>query len=116
MQRPTVDAEMGKGHPHTLSGRVDASELARVDAAARLTDQPRAHFVVRASLRVAEEVLRSAVTDDREEAEEEDDDEPEPIPERLRVARGQIGTIHFAERWKRRDVGRPVRDLMDDDD
>ena len=70
---------------------------------------------MRASLRVAEEVLRSAVTDDREEAEEEDDDEPEPIPERLRVARGQLETLRFVERWERRDQGRPVLELMSDE-
>lgn len=59
---------MEKGHPYTLSGRVDASELARVDAAARLTDQPRAHFVVASVLRAADVVLRLAVQDSKSEA------------------------------------------------
>lgn len=51
---------MVKGHPHTLSGRVDETQLARVDAAARLTQQYRAHFVTWATLEKADEVLRAA--------------------------------------------------------
>ena len=39
-----------------------------------------------------------------------------PIPEGLRVARGQIETMRLAERIKRRDVGRPPLEIMDDDE
>lgn len=50
-----------RGHPHTLSGRVDETQLAKVDAAAVLTRQARSHFVVQAALERADEVLRGAV-------------------------------------------------------
>ena len=48
------------GHPHTLAGRVNEDQLARVDAAARLTRQPRAHLVVAATLLKADEILQAA--------------------------------------------------------
>ena len=48
------------GHPLTLSGRVDEDQFARIDAAARLTQQPRAHFVVQATLERATEVIQKA--------------------------------------------------------
>ena len=51
------------GHPHTLSGRVDDTQLARVDAAARLTQQLRAHFVTAAALEKADEILRDAAAE-----------------------------------------------------
>lgn len=57
----TEDYMASTAHPLTLAGRVNEQELAKVDAAARLTDQPRAHFVVEASLRAADVVLRLAV-------------------------------------------------------
>ena len=46
----------------TIGGRVNEAQLARVDAAARLECQPRAHFIVSASLARADEVLRIAVS------------------------------------------------------
>ena len=49
------------GHPLTLAGRVNEAQLALVDAAARLTQQPRAHFVVAATLERATQVLQAAV-------------------------------------------------------
>ena len=48
------------GHPITLAGRVNEAQLARVDAAARLTQQPRAHFVVEAALERAAQVIQKA--------------------------------------------------------
>ena len=47
--------------PLTLGGRVNEKMLAKVDAAACLKGQPRSQFVVTASLRAAEQVLREAV-------------------------------------------------------
>lgn len=55
-------------HSLTLAGRVNEKELAKVDAAARLTDQPRSHFVVASALRAADVVLRLAVQDSKPEA------------------------------------------------
>ena len=51
----------------TIGGRVNEDELARVDAAARLVRQPRAHFIVTASLDRADAVLRRAVSGTRPE-------------------------------------------------
>ncbi len=51
------------GHPITLAGRVNADELARVDAAARLRQQPRAHFVVEATLEMAAQVIQEAAAE-----------------------------------------------------
>ncbi len=56
-----------KGHmdtrkfPLTMGGRVNETILAKVDAASLLTKQSRSQFVVSASLRAAEQVLRDAV-------------------------------------------------------
>ena len=51
------------GHPMTLGGRVNEDELARVDAAARLRHQPRAHFVVEATLEMAAQVIQEAAAE-----------------------------------------------------
>ena len=51
------------GHPLILGGRVNAAQLARVDAAARLTRQPRAHFIVAATLERAAQVLKAAAAE-----------------------------------------------------
>lgn len=51
------------GHPMTVGGRVNADELARVDAAARLKQQPRAHFVVEAALDRATQVIQEAAAE-----------------------------------------------------
>lgn len=47
--------------PVVISGRVTDGEAARIDAAARLSGVPRAHFVVEAAMERATEVLRDAV-------------------------------------------------------
>lgn len=39
----------------------------------------------------------------------------EPIPEGLRVARGQLDTLRFVERQERREQSRPVLELMPDE-
>lgn len=48
--------------PLTIGGRVNEDQLALVDAAARLTRQPRSHFIVRATLEKAGEVIRRTAT------------------------------------------------------
>ena len=48
------------GHPLTLAGRVNEAQLARVDAAARLMNVYRAHFVTWAALEKADKILRAA--------------------------------------------------------
>ena len=48
------------GHPKTMGGRVNEDQLVRVDAAALLKRQPRAHFIVEATLEKADEILRDA--------------------------------------------------------
>ena len=50
-----------RGHPKTMSCRVDESQLVRVDAAALLVGQVRSTFVASATLKAADDVLRSAV-------------------------------------------------------
>lgn len=41
--------------------------------------------------------------------------EAEQVAEAVRVARGQIETLRFVERWERRNQGRPVLELMPDE-
>ena len=47
-------------NPFTIGGRVNEEQLTRVDAAATLARQPRAHFIVSATLERADDVLRRA--------------------------------------------------------
>jgi len=54
-------------NPYTVGGRVNEKQLARLDAAARLNQQPRAHFIIQAALDRAEDVLRRAVGDQANE-------------------------------------------------
>ena len=51
------------GHPLTMGGRVNEGQLVRVDAAALLKGQPRAHFIVEATLEKADEILREAAAE-----------------------------------------------------
>lgn len=44
-----------------------------------------------------------------------DNIEAEQVAEAVRVARGQIETLRFVERWERRNQGRPVLELMPDE-
>ncbi len=50
------------GHRLTAAGRVNEEQMARIDAASRLEQLPRAHFVRRAVLAEADRVLRSAAS------------------------------------------------------
>lgn len=49
------------GHPITISGRVNAQQLAKIDAATRLAGMPRAHLLVQGALRESERILKDAV-------------------------------------------------------
>ncbi len=46
-----------------MGGRVNEGQLVRVDAAALLKGQPRAHFIVEATLEKADEILREAAAE-----------------------------------------------------
>ena len=48
------------GHRLTVGGRVNETQMTRIDAAARLTGLQRAHFVVGAVLSEADRVLQRA--------------------------------------------------------
>ena len=60
VELPLVHMEIAveaRKHALTIGGRVNGQELARVDAAARLVNQVRAHFVVQAALDRADAVI-----------------------------------------------------------
>ncbi len=54
-----------RAHPHTAAGRVSARELARIDAAARLTGANRSVFVRRSVIAAADQVLKEHGREDQ---------------------------------------------------